>query len=61
MLSPSYAPKTLHFVLPSFFQCYFSRWPFRDEDVAAINPLISDQHLKQNRTEDIALHGYIMK
>ncbi|KAJ8923802.1 hypothetical protein NQ315_010384 [Exocentrus adspersus] len=38
-----------------------SRWPFKDEDVDDITPLVVEQHMTQNRTEDTALHGYIMK
>ncbi|CAH0562564.1 unnamed protein product [Brassicogethes aeneus] len=37
-----------------------SRWPFKEVDVDNIAPLV-DQHMPQNRTDDAALHGYIMK
>lgn len=36
-----------------------SRWPFKEDDVDTIRPHIEPQAL--NRTEDTALHGYIMK
>ncbi|XP_018578730.1 3-hydroxy-3-methylglutaryl-coenzyme A reductase [Anoplophora glabripennis] len=38
-----------------------SRWPFRQEDVDNISPLVAEQHMTLNRTEETALHGYIMK
>ncbi|XP_049826676.1 3-hydroxy-3-methylglutaryl-coenzyme A reductase isoform X2 [Aethina tumida] len=36
-----------------------SRWPFKEVDSDNIGSLV-DQHMTQNRTEDTALHGYIM-
>nr|AKO63319.1 3-hydroxy-3-methylglutaryl coenzyme A reductase 2 [Leptinotarsa decemlineata] len=38
-----------------------SRWPFREGDSDDAGSLIVDQHMTLNRTEDTALHGYIMK
>ncbi|KAJ8940151.1 hypothetical protein NQ314_010818 [Rhamnusium bicolor] len=38
-----------------------SRWPFKEEDVDNIGPILVEQHMTLNRTEDTALHGYIMK
>jgi hydroxymethylglutaryl-CoA reductase (NADPH) len=38
-----------------------SRWPFKEDDVENIRPLVAEQHMSLNRTEDAALHEYIMK
>nr|QYV43154.1 HMGR2 [Colaphellus bowringi] len=38
-----------------------SRWPFKEDDGDDVGSLVVDQHMTLNRTEDTALHGYIMK
>ncbi|XP_050497378.1 3-hydroxy-3-methylglutaryl-coenzyme A reductase isoform X2 [Diabrotica virgifera virgifera] len=38
-----------------------SRWPFKEEDTDDIGSLVVEQHITLNRTEENALHGYIMK
>ncbi|RZC35616.1 3-hydroxy-3-methylglutaryl-coenzyme A reductase [Asbolus verrucosus] len=38
-----------------------SRWPFKEDDVENIRPLVVEQHMTLNRTEDTTLHEYIMK
>ncbi|KAJ8984512.1 hypothetical protein NQ317_010983 [Molorchus minor] len=38
-----------------------SRWPFREDDVENISPLVVDHHMTLNKTEENVLHGYIMK
>lgn len=40
---------------------FFSRWPFKEDDVDSIRPLVVEQHMNLNRTESTALHEYIMK
>ncbi|CAH1103468.1 unnamed protein product [Psylliodes chrysocephalus] len=38
-----------------------SRWPFREDDTDDIGTLVVEQRMTLNRTEENALHGYIMK
>ncbi|CAG9816665.1 unnamed protein product [Phaedon cochleariae] len=38
-----------------------SRWPFKQEDSDDVGSLVVEQHMTHNRTEETALHGYIMK
>ncbi|CAH1158637.1 unnamed protein product [Phyllotreta striolata] len=38
-----------------------SRWPFREEDIDDIGTLVVEQRMTLNRTEENAIHGYIMK
>nr|AFT62250.1 3-hydroxy-3-methylglutaryl coenzyme A reductase [Epicauta mannerheimi] len=38
-----------------------SRWPFKADEVDNIGPLVVEQHMAQNRTENTALHEYMMK
>ncbi|KAJ3639685.1 hypothetical protein Zmor_003029 [Zophobas morio] len=38
-----------------------SRWPFKEDDVDNIRPLVVEQHMTLNRTDDTTLHEYIMK
>lgn len=39
----------------------FSRWPFKGEEGDEINPILVEQRMPNNHTEETAIHGYILK